>query len=95
MNEEIAINPKAEIGKAILDRARQEYDEGRKRLVVKQAGDILRGLSECEQTIQHGQKVKDFLLAKMAALEAGEFDLNGRTASIEFHNKDLNESVPK
>jgi hypothetical protein len=86
------ITPQAEIGREILKIARKEIDDEAKKAVVHLAAQIIKFRDDALHGEIHMRQVAEFYEKKLAALEAGEFELDRYSKSIKFNDPELREN---
>lgn len=92
MSDNAIAKPNAEIGKAILEAAKANFDAKRREKVLAQVEDIHRSLADVSETERVCTERRKIFEGRLAALEAGDFEFNSRTGLVTYNDKTL-ESV--
>jgi hypothetical protein len=82
-----------EIGKHLLSKAQNKYNQDREDLVVKEVERIMRAKDEYRTKLEHAEKAIVFYDRKLSALDAGEFEIDithGYQGGIKFDDEELN-----
>ena len=87
----------AELGKALIAEALKEHDKKRQGLVIKEVERIMQARDEYKSKLHFAEKAIAFYERKLAALDAGEFDVFSQEAGlgnfsggIRFNEEELN-----
>jgi hypothetical protein len=85
-------NPDGKFGRALVEAAREKYQQSNKELIVSQVGDLFKKLEKYEELkakIADGVNITE---SKIKAVEAGEFTVRS-SGKIEFTDESLNKSL--
>ena len=86
----------AELGKALLSEAEKKYNKHRQEIVLREVQRIMSARDEYKTKLEMAQDAVAFYERKLAALDAGEFeiapDMRDYAGGIKFNDDELNQA---
>jgi len=88
--QSLVLKQTAELGKAIISEAEKREQERRQEKVIAEVQRLIGARDDYARKAEFDKKASEWYVAKLAAVQAGQFDFDRVTAQMIFHDRELN-----